>query len=81
MGLHGLLLGQLYFSRVNNVHTSQETHLWISTARYGYSCTFLYVDFVHISKETHQWISKARYGDSFTLLKSYTQEGHVFDVR
>jgi hypothetical protein len=35
MGHHGLLRGFLYFVYADNVHTSQETPLWASTACYG----------------------------------------------
>jgi hypothetical protein len=40
MGLHGLLRGQLYHLCVNDISTSQETHVWASTASYGDSFTF-----------------------------------------
>jgi hypothetical protein len=35
------------------MRTSQETHLWASTAWYGESFTFLYVDDVPTSQKTH----------------------------
>jgi hypothetical protein len=53
---------------VDDVHTSQETCLWASTAFYGDSFDFLYVDDVRTSQETHLWTSTACYGDSFTFL-------------
>jgi hypothetical protein len=56
------------FLFVDDVHTSQETHLWVSTACYGDTFTFVYVDDVHTSQETLLWASTARYGDSFTFL-------------
>jgi hypothetical protein len=40
MGLHGLLLGEIYFLYADDVRTSQETLLWVSTACYGESFTF-----------------------------------------
>jgi hypothetical protein len=39
MGLYGLLQTQLYFLYVD-VHTSQERHIWGSTAFYRVSLTF-----------------------------------------
>jgi hypothetical protein len=44
MGLHGLLQRHLYVLYVADVRTSQETHLWASTACYSNSFTFLYAD-------------------------------------
>jgi hypothetical protein len=44
MGLHDLLRGQLWFLYLDDGRTSRKTHLWISTACYGDSVTFLYVD-------------------------------------
>jgi hypothetical protein len=38
---------------VDDVRTSQKTHLWAPTACYGNSFTFLYVDDVRTSQETH----------------------------
>jgi hypothetical protein len=40
VGLHDLLLGELYVLRVNDVCTSQETHIWASTACYEDGFTF-----------------------------------------
>jgi hypothetical protein len=62
MRLHGLLRRST-FLHVDDVRTSQETHLWAFTACYGDSFTCLYVD-VHTSQETHLWASKACYGES-----------------
>jgi hypothetical protein len=42
----------LLYLYVDNVRTSQEIHLWVSTACYGDSTTFLYVDDVRTSQET-----------------------------
>jgi hypothetical protein len=53
MGLHGLLRRWLYFVYVDDVRTSQETHIWALTACYGDSFTFIYVDDVHGSQKTH----------------------------
>jgi hypothetical protein len=39
MGLHGLLQVNVYFLYVNDVRTSQEIHLWASTACYGHTFT------------------------------------------
>jgi hypothetical protein len=46
-----------------------ETRIWASTARYGDSFTFLYVDYVHTSQETRLWAFTACYKDSFTFLQ------------
>jgi hypothetical protein len=35
MGLHGLLLGQLYFLYVNYVRTAQETHMRLHYLLHG----------------------------------------------
>jgi hypothetical protein len=43
MGLHVLLQGELYFLYVDDVHISQETHLWDNTTCYGDSLTFFYM--------------------------------------
>jgi hypothetical protein len=75
---------------VHDVRTSQDTHLWASTACYGDNFTFLYVDdvracygdnftFLYVddvrtSQDTHLWASTACYGDNFTFL-------YVDDVR
>jgi hypothetical protein len=59
---------------VDNVRTSQETHLWASMACYGNSFTTLHVDNVRTSQETHLWASMVCYGVSFTIL-------HVDNVR
>jgi hypothetical protein len=66
MGLHGLLRGQLLY--VDEVRTSQDRTLWVSTACYGGSFTLLYVDDVRTSQDTHPWTSTACYGDSFTVI-------------
>jgi hypothetical protein len=50
------------------------TTLEASTACYGHSFTFLYVDDVRISQETHLLASAVCYGESFTFL-------YVDDVR
>jgi hypothetical protein len=44
MGFNGHLPGHLYCLHVDNIRTSQETHLWASMAFYGDDFTFLYVD-------------------------------------
>jgi hypothetical protein len=41
----------MYFSYVDDVLTSEETHLWASTACYRDSFTFLYVGDVRTSQE------------------------------
>jgi hypothetical protein len=41
------------FLYVDDVHASQETLVWASTACYGNSFTSLYVDDVRTSQETH----------------------------
>jgi hypothetical protein len=43
------------FLHVDDVHTSQETHMRASTACSGDSFTSLYVDDVCTSQETHIW--------------------------
>jgi hypothetical protein len=43
------------FLRLGNVRTSQETHLWASTAWCGDRFTFLYVGDVHTPQDTHLW--------------------------
>jgi hypothetical protein len=43
-------------------------HVWGSTACYGVSCTFLYVDDIRTSQNAHLWVFTACYEDSFTLL-------------
>jgi hypothetical protein len=53
MGLHGLLRGYFNFLKVVDIHTSQETHVWASTACYGDSFSFVCVDDVSTSQETH----------------------------
>jgi uncharacterized protein YcgI (DUF1989 family) len=59
---------------VDDVRTSQETHLWAFTACYGNSFTSLYMDDIRTSKETHLWASMDSYRESSTLL-------YVDDVR
>jgi hypothetical protein len=58
---------------IDDVRTSQETHLQASMACYGDSFTFLYVDRHRTWQETHVWTSTACYGDSFMF--------YVNDVR
>jgi hypothetical protein len=66
MCLHGLLRGWLYFFvYVDDVRTSEETHLWAFSACYGDTFTFLYVYDVRASQETHLCDSTACYEDSF----------------
>jgi hypothetical protein len=67
VGLHGMLRGKLYILYVDDVCTSQETHLWASTACYVDSFTLLYVDDVRTSQERHLWASTACYGHSFAV--------------
>jgi hypothetical protein len=67
MSFHVLLRGVSHFYTdvyVDDIGTSQETHLWASMACYGVSFTFLYVDDVRTSQQAHA--STACYGDSFT---------------
>jgi hypothetical protein len=59
--------GIAIFSYVD-VRTSQETHLWASTACYDDSVICLYVDHFRTLKEKHLPASMACYGDSFTCL-------------
>jgi hypothetical protein len=68
------ITGIALFFYVDDVRTSQEAHLWTSTACYGDSVIILYVDNVLTSQEAHLWTSTACYGDSFILL-------YVDDVR
>jgi hypothetical protein len=53
---------------VDDVRTSQKTHLWASTACYVDSFTMLYVDDVPTSQKTYLLASTICYGDGFTLL-------------
>jgi hypothetical protein len=55
------------FAYVNDVRTSQETHLWTATFCYGDVFTILYVDDVRTSRETHLWASMSCYGKDFTF--------------
>jgi hypothetical protein len=55
------------FLYVDDDDTSQETHLWASTACYGDSFTLLCVDGAHISQEASPWAIWACYRDSFTF--------------
>jgi hypothetical protein len=41
------------FLYVDDVRTSQESHLWASTACYGDSFNLLYINDVRTSQETH----------------------------
>jgi hypothetical protein len=52
VGLHGLIRDSLTFSYVDDIRTSQETHLWTSTACYRNSFTFSYVDDDRTSQKT-----------------------------
>jgi hypothetical protein len=61
----------MFFLYVDDVGTSQETHLWASTACYGV-LYFLYAYDVRTSQGA--WASTACYGNSFTFL-------YVDDVR
>jgi hypothetical protein len=65
------LTGILY---VDNIHTSQETHLCASTACYRDSFTFLYLYYLRTSRETHLCASTTCCGEGFTFL-------YVDDVR
>jgi hypothetical protein len=67
MILHSLLRGQIYCLYVDDIRTSQETHLRASTACYGDRFAFLYVDDVRTSVEAQLRASTAYYGNSFTL--------------
>jgi hypothetical protein len=49
--LHVLLLRWLYFLYVDDILTSQETHLWTCTACYVDGFTFLYEGYVCTSQE------------------------------
>jgi hypothetical protein len=57
----------LFFLHVDDVRTSQETHLRASTACYEDNFTSVYVRYVSISQETRLGPSTACYGDSFTF--------------
>jgi hypothetical protein len=57
-----------FFIYVDDIRTSQETHLWASRTCYRNSFTFLYVNDVRTSQETHLWASKICYRNSFTFL-------------
>jgi hypothetical protein len=65
MAYYGDIFAILYG---DDVRTSQETHLWPSTARYGEIFAMLYGDDVRTSKETNLWAPTACYGVSFTFL-------------
>jgi hypothetical protein len=60
----GIALLSLY---AHNVPTSQETHLWISTACYGDTFSCLCIDNVRTSQEAHVWTTTTCYGDCFTF--------------
>jgi hypothetical protein len=51
-GLHGLLRGQLYFLYVDDIHISQETHIWASKLCHGDSFTF-YIEMMFIFHRKH----------------------------
>jgi hypothetical protein len=60
MHLHGLLRRWLYFLYIDDVRTSQETHLCTYTASYGdgftlyiYIYIYIYIYDVRTSQETH----------------------------
>jgi hypothetical protein len=46
MSHHGLLGVIFTFIYIDDVCTSQQTHLWASMACYGYGFTFCYVNYV-----------------------------------
>jgi hypothetical protein len=56
------------FVYVDDVRTSEETHLRASTACYWYNFTFLDVDDVCTSQETQLRASTTCYWDNFTFL-------------
>jgi hypothetical protein len=60
-GLHGLLRGSSTYLYVDDVHSSQETHLRASAASYEDSFTSLYVNNIRTSQVTHLWASTACY--------------------
>jgi hypothetical protein len=53
---------------VDDVHTSQETHVWASTSCYKDSFSFIHIDDIRMSQESHLWTSTVCYRYSFTLL-------------
>jgi hypothetical protein len=55
------------FCYVDDVRTSQETHLWASMASYKDKLAFCYVYDVRTSDEIYLWASVACYMDSFTF--------------
>jgi hypothetical protein len=79
MGLYGLLRVSFTFVYVDDVHTSQETHLWASTCCYGNSFAFLYVD-VRTTQETQLWASTGCYGDKFTSTLPVIGNTTVIDI-
>jgi heterodisulfide reductase subunit C len=62
MDMHGVLQFSFTFVYVDNVRTSQETHLWACTACYGDSYAFVYVYNVRISQGNTLWTCTACYG-------------------
>jgi hypothetical protein len=66
MDLHGLLRGQINFLYIGDVRTSQETHLWTSTACYKASFTF-YIGVMSVPHRKHVWASTACYRDRLTF--------------
>jgi hypothetical protein len=63
---HGLLRNLFTLLYVDDVRTSQETHLWASAPCYGDSFTLLYLDNVRTSQGAYA--STACYRDIFTVL-------------
>jgi hypothetical protein len=63
---------------VDDVRTSQETHLWASVARYEDSFTIVYVDDARTSQETHLWASTACYRHNFTLYRDIKKTSQAF---
>jgi hypothetical protein len=57
---------------VDDVRTSQETHLRASTAYYGVSFTLLYIDYVRTSQEAYLLASTACYGNRFSFCSYLT---------
>jgi hypothetical protein len=67
MRLHTSYGNNFTFAYVDDVCTSQETHLRDSTPCYGNNLTFAYVDDVRTSEGTYLWDSTACYRNSFTF--------------
>jgi hypothetical protein len=62
------------FVYLDNVHTSQETLVWVSTPVRGTAFIYFYSDDVCTLQETHVQIFTVCYVDNFTSL-------YVYDVR